>query len=76
MFAASSACYESETSGQRRTATTVLNASVTVSLGESIILILSDSLKVIEKKYRWSGGPDLKNNESLSYCFFVRSAEM
>lgn len=59
-----------------RTATTVLNASVTVSLGESMILTLSDSLNVIEKKYRWSGGPDLKNKESLSHCFFVKSAEM
>lgn len=41
-----------------------------------MILILSDSLKVIEKKYRCKGGPDLKNNESLSYCFFVKSAEI
>jgi hypothetical protein len=63
-------------SGQRLTWTTVLNASVTVSFGESIILTLSDSLNDILKKYLWSGGPDLKNNESLSNVFLDKSTDM
>lgn len=61
---------------QGLTWTTVLNASKTVSFGESIILTLSDSLNEMLKKYLWRGGPDLKNNESLSYVFLDKSTDM